>query len=607
MKDKCLDFCRVRSIAIFLIIMIGALFVRLHGLGEYDFNDDELWHLVVSSQNNLFDLLKFNFENEVHPPLSFIIWYFALKISHNDLWLRMIGIIPALALIPSIYVFGRNYIGRTAGHFLALLFAFGAMPVGISETIRAYSMMMLAVTWAAIFADKFRRKKNNKNLIYYFLSCLIAIQLNHAALFTVSALGLILVLDAIRDKNKKEFFVISAMHVVIVMMVGSYAFVLQKIYGFQGIPAIFSTGDIINYLMNYMTLFMWFPIGAEVNDAVTQIITLFSILSFVLVPIALIKSKRWVLLILLFAPIFAVSISDYFRLYPFTGLQRNNLFLLFSVAITYGYFVQICFNFFVRFYREEMSYEKKNRIALLQILAISAFVCLACVYVINRNSFRDIQPNCAEFSIKKSDRELLANKLDETNSATNVFVTLVRNIWQLRFQYGDEGNLQILTKNLGKFESAGKVFYFTAIPARERSITENLNEYKLFFTDLFEQLRLEGKLDKIKQFTFFDIGANIDYLTRRFHPQFIPQEKNPFMNERDKTHYKIWQEGYNIGWAINNSKEVTDRFYFKDTKFVCGREVVVFSFTKKFVQNEILDKEFVDARQFEKEVYLNDR
>ena len=591
------------SVATFLIIIAGALLVRLWGLGEYDFNDDELWHLVVANQDNLWDLIQFNFAQEVHPPLSFMIWHWALKISQNDMWLRMIGITAGLLLIPSIYVFGRLYIGRTAGYFLAFLFAFGAMPLSISVTIRAYSMMMLALTWAAIFAYRFGQKKNRKYLLYYFLTCLAAIELNHAAIFVTSALGLILLLHALREKNRRDFIIIAAIQAVIVLLVGGYSLILKNIYGFQGIPSIFARGGFMDYLMNYMMLFMWFPIGEEVEDSTTQIITLISFLSFFITPIALIKAKRYKLLILAFAPLLAVSVADYFRFYPFTGTHRNNLFLFLSVAITYAYFVQICASFFVKFWQEEWQDNRKYLAPLLQITAVSVFVFVASYYIISRNVFRNINPNCTEFSIKKTDRALLENKINEKDSPQNVFVTLVRNIWYLRWQYGDEGHFKILTPNLGKFENAGRTIYFTALPPRERSITENLQEYKLFFTDLFVELQSQGQFYQIKSFTFFDIGANIDYLTRRFHPQLIAQPKNPFMNEQDKTHYKIWQEGYDIGFAIHRSNQVLDKFYFKDSAFTCGREILFFSFTPKFVRDEIFNKDFVDARQFEKEVY----
>ncbi len=601
-----MNFCKKFlpiSVATFLIIIAGASFVRLWGLNEYDFNDDELWHLVVANQDNLWDLIKFNFAQEVHPPLSFMIWHLALKISHNDLWLRMVGIAAGLFLIPSIYVFGRLYIGRTAGYFLAFLFAFGAMPLSISVTIRAYSMMMLALTWAAIFSYRFCQKKHRKYLIYYFLTCLAAIELNHAAIFVVSALGLILLLHVLREKNRRDFLIIAAMQAVIVLLVGSYSIILKNIYGFQGIPSIFTRGGFMDYLMNYMTLFMWFPIGAEVKDSVTQIITLISFLSFFIAPIALIRAKRYKLLILAFAPLVAVSLADYFRFYPFTGTHRNNLFLFLSLAITYGYFIQICVSFFVKSWQEDWQDKQKYLASLLQITAVLSFVFMASYYVVKRNVFRNINPNCTEFSIKKSDRTLLESKLSAQDSAQNIFVTLVRNIWYLRWQYGDEGHFKILTPNLGKFENASRTIYFTALPPRERSITENLQEYKLFFNDLFAELKSQGQFNQIRSFTFFDIGANIDYLTRRFHPQLIPQPKNPFMNEQDKTHYKIWREGYEIGFAIHRSNQVLDKFYFKDSAFMCGREIVFFSFTPKFVREEILNKNFVDARQFEKEVY----
>ncbi len=586
----------VFSAIIFLVIIVGALFVRLYGLGDYAFNDDELWHLTVANQKNLWDVIQYNFVEEIHPPLSYMIWHLMLQVSDNDLWLRMSGIIPAILLIPSIYLFGNRYIGRAAGYFLALIFAFGAVPVGISQVIRAYSLMMLTLTWAAIFVHKYcfetEIKSRNRFLIFYTLSAFLAIELNHAACFVLLSLGSILIFQTFKEKNKKDFFIIAAIHITLAILVVGYAHVLKNYFGFEGNHGYFSVRAWSEYFSRYLIIFLRFLIADGSKGAVGGIVSLLSFTAFFTTIFALIRAKKWLLLNLVFIPFLAVMFCDYFRLYPFSPTLRNNLFLFFGIAILYAYFAQICANYFSKFCQGENLPK-----ALLLTVTI-----LVTVYVFKKNSFRHLMPNCVEFSVKKSDMNLLQNQLRQKNKSENIFVTVTRNVWKYRLQDGNKSHVTILTKNLAKFENNEITIYFTAFPARESSIVSSMLEYKLFFQDLFNYLGKKGELSKVKYFTFFDSGlSRYEYFSTLLHPPMVISVKD--FGDR-KIDYKRWQETYEASWAINISKEVLDKFYFHDNKFECGREVTLFSFTPKFVKDEIFSKDFVNWQEFDNEKFF---
>ena len=601
----------LNNAAIILIIIVGALLVRLYGLSQYDFNDDELWHLTVASQDNLWNLITYNFREEVHPPLSYIVLHLMWKISHNDLWIRMSSIIPSILLIPTIYLFGRLYLGKAAGYAMAFLIAFGAMPVAIAEVVRAYSMMMLALVGAAIFVHKIQfsgdAKSRNKYRIYYFLCALSAIELNHAAIFTISALSLILAVQALIEKSKKDFAIISLMQVFLLILVAGYAFILKNFYGLGPVPAIFSAKDFAGYFMNYMTFYMWFPIGEQIKDSVSQIVMLIGVFSIFITPLVLFKNRKWRVLIIMMIPLILVTVADYFRFYPFSVTQRNNLFLFLSCMIGYGYFVQILANFLAKNYQLQYLQNRKFLNNILQISVVLILVFVASGYVLQRDGFRKIMPNCVEFGVTKNDTQNLWQRLEAKNKPDNVFVTIVRNIWYLRLRYGEEGHLEMISKNLGKFSADGFDFYFTALPPRERSITTSMIEYQVFFEELLAHLQEQKKIKQVKSFTFFDIGFNIDCLTRRFIPQMVSAEKDPFISTSERPFHQMWQEGYNIGWAMHTSAQVLDWFYFRDISYQCGRETFIISFTPKFIQDEFLNQKFVDGRKIYNEARLSEK
>ncbi|MBP7710548.1 MAG: hypothetical protein KA100_05715 [Rickettsiales bacterium] len=586
------------SVVIFLATIAGALFVRLYGLSEYAFGDDELWHLTVANQENLWQVIKFNFVEEIHPPLSYVIWHLMLQVSDNDLWLRMSSIVPGILLIPSAYLFGRLYIGRAAGYSLALLFAFGAMPVSISTAIRAYSLMMLALTWAAIFVHKYRfeisEKSRKKSLIFYSLCTFVAIELNHAACFTIFALGLILIFQTIKEKNKKDFLIISVIHATLVFLVAAYVFILKTYYGFGGLPGYFSSQETLKYLMKYLTIFLRFMIGDGFEDFVSVRLVLVGLIAFFVVPFALIRAKKWTLLHLILTPLALLIFCDLFRIYPFSVFERNNLFLFLGVVVTYAYFVQRCADLCC-----QLGANKKSLI-FLQKPASLLVIILITSYLINHNSFRGVMQSCMEFTIKKSDVDFLNQELRQKNTADNVFVTVTRSIWYWRLQNSDKNKITILTKNLAKFENGEITIYFTAFPAVGASVASDMLEYQLFFEDLFAHLQKDGSLAKVKSFTFFDVGLQVEYLAGVFHPQLVIDLKET----KDEMEYKRWREGYEMGWAFQRSKEVLHRAYLKDTTTSCGREVLLVSFTPQFVRDEIFGKDFFDWRKFDNEQVL---
>ncbi len=580
----------------FFLLIVCALFVRIYGLSEYAFNDDEMWHLKVASQENIWELIKYNFAEEIHPPLSYMIWHLMLKVSDNDLWLRMSSIIPGILLIPSIYLFGRLYIGRAAAIFLVLLFAFGAVPVTISATIRAYSLMMLALTWAAIFVHKYRfeidAKSRNKFLLFYSICGLLAIELNHAACFVLFALGLILIFQTLREKNKKDFFIIFSIHLLLAVMVLGYAYSLKTYFGFNGNLGYYVFSEWSDYFKSYLVIFLKFLTSNGEKGNVAGVASLFSFISFFWTLIALIRAKKWLLLNIVVTPFLAIALCDHLLLYPFSPTLRNNLFLFLGIAILYSYFVQNVTDYYKKILPKSFfDFFEKNNLLPISMVLISTLVA---TYIYSQNFFRRLSPACAEYSIKKSDVDLLQGELRKRNISDNVFITVTRNIWYYRLNYGDS-HITILTKNLAKFENEEVVIYFLAFPAREFSATASMFEYKLFFQDLFNYLNERNSLSKVKTFTFFDIGLGVEYLSILFHPQMtLPDVKKI----KDEDVYKRWREGYEMGWTINSSKQVVDKFYFKDWRFSCGSEVLIFSFTPEFVMDEILNKNFFDWRSF---------
>ena len=562
-KAKSSNFPTSSLIAL-LIITAGALFVRLYGLSEYYLTNDEAWHLVVADQKNLWEIIQFNFRQEIHPPLSNIIWHFALKISRDVLWLRCASLICSVALIPAAYLFGSLYISKKAGLFMALIVAFGALSVSIGASIRAYPMLMLALVFAAIFLFKYRQGQNKKtNLSLYFLCTLIAIELNHAAAFLVFAFGLILLRDCLIQKNKKDFLLIAFAHLFFAFLVIGYSYLLTNRYEFAGNYGYFSSGENLSEksfsnLKNFIRFLTWFLAAESNENPVLEAIKSISIIAFIISTAALIRSKKWLLLHLAFTPIFAICAADYFGEYPFSPNPRNNLFLILSLLIVLGYFFQLASNFFTYFLPEKFT---KNKICQqLQILALALATIMISKSFLEKNFFRNEAPNCEEFLTTKNDRDLMLAKLEKKTAQNNIFVTTNSNIWGFQFEAGKAGHAEYLTKNLAHFKNEKTSIYFTSFPERELGSTMDIARYKLFFADLFLHLKKHDELKKINSFTFFAAGNKA--LEGFFVSDFIKKSET--------------------------KSQLISSSIFQNAQSGCNASMMIFSLKRKFIEEELI-------------------
>ncbi len=576
-----------------LIIALGSLFIRFCGISDFEFNQDEAWHLMIASQQNLLELINYNFNQEVHPPLSPIIWHFMLKISANEIWLRSATIIAGVALIPSIYILGNILIGRFGALTMAIICAFGLAPTIVSQTIRAYSMLMLALAWMAILMLKIIQQNdwqsNKKALLQYFALGLIAVELHHSAALLIFTFGTILFafsIPSIRKNGVSKFvYWLLSIHAILALLVISYSPILKNFYNFGGNYGYFLIGGIDDYLYGFVKFIISFVFGFDYN----QFNSPFILLVLLVAPIALFRAKKWLILTLILLPFLTLCLADYLLLYPFAEGYRNNMFLFLSPLLLSGYLIQIT--------AQKIAGKFPQFLRLESFFGVVLTLIFVTIYVKNDFFRTSDGVGCIEFNLSKKEFDLLEQKLAEKKSPSNVFVTINQKIWDLQYRNLGQFKITFLTKNLAKFESEKITAYFTAFPGRERDTTISLVDHQLFLADLFNHLKATGEFDKIKTITFFDYGLANDFLTTSFDPQFINLKFSTVIDDDFRVDLRRFlDESEEFSWAIHQSKEVTEKFNFKGCKKICGREILVLSFTPKFVFEQILGRDFIDFR-----------
>lgn len=156
MKEKILGYLKenYRETAIVLCITVLALMLRLIMLQNYgDLWLDELYSWYFASQKNVFLTVLELVKQDLHMPLYFIILHFWTKIfGQSDTSMHLCTLVLTLPLIPLGFYTTKALFNKTAGYFVAVLFAINTFGIYYSIEVRFYGLVfVLALLSAFLF------------------------------------------------------------------------------------------------------------------------------------------------------------------------------------------------------------------------------------------------------------------------------------------------------------------------------------------------------------------------------------------------------------------------------------------------------------------------
>jgi hypothetical protein len=117
--------------------------VRLSGLSNYALSPDDALHRSVAAASSVGEVVARTGAELAHPPGLFVLLHGLLELGEADLLLRGASLLPGLLTIPVAYALGARALGRAAGGFLAMAFAFAYGPVLLSQVVRPYALLLL--------------------------------------------------------------------------------------------------------------------------------------------------------------------------------------------------------------------------------------------------------------------------------------------------------------------------------------------------------------------------------------------------------------------------------------------------------------------------------
>jgi O-antigen/teichoic acid export membrane protein len=109
--------------------------------------------------------------SDVHPPLHHLVLWITVRVAGTgELAVRMPSILAGAALVPVLYLLGRDLYGRATGRVAALAGAVAPFLVWYSQEARMYSLFMLAATAAVLGQVRVLQRGAPRDWVLYTLA-----------------------------------------------------------------------------------------------------------------------------------------------------------------------------------------------------------------------------------------------------------------------------------------------------------------------------------------------------------------------------------------------------------------------------------------------------
>lgn len=264
MKEKIFEYLKenYRETAIVLCITIFALMLRLIMLQNYgDLWLDELYSWYFASQKNIFLTVFELAKQDLHMPVYFIILHFWTKIfGQSDTSMHLCTLALTLPLIPLGFYATKFLFNKTAGYFVAILFAINTFGIYYSIEVRFYGLVfVLALLSAFLFVKMLENFDKRYSLAFIIVHSLLMYTFTITPLLTLcyALVGGVYVLNSKQEYIKqfwKNFGIIFAVAIpAIVFTIYNVVMMSHNLCSFSKDIYVFSWNIIYDILENFFS------------------------------------------------------------------------------------------------------------------------------------------------------------------------------------------------------------------------------------------------------------------------------------------------------------------------------------------------------------------
>jgi uncharacterized membrane protein len=127
-------------------------------------------------------------KGEFNPPLFFVIEHFMLMIGNNEIALRFMPALFGIAVIPVMYLVGKEFMDEYAGLIVAAAFTFSPFLLFYSQEARAYSLLLLLCALMMLFFLRAMKTNALIDWLPFALTGAVAIWTHFYAIVFIAAL-----------------------------------------------------------------------------------------------------------------------------------------------------------------------------------------------------------------------------------------------------------------------------------------------------------------------------------------------------------------------------------------------------------------------------------
>ena len=564
-------------IALLVLILCGG-FIRIYGLSDWAFNPDDVMHLSYATAPTALDTFKVVLWHNTHSPGFFVILYYMLKISHNELFLYSISLIPGIILIPSFYALGTIYKGRAAGLFMAFIATFSIELIVSSEAIRQYNLLLVLESWALYALFRYDKTGKFSYLVGYGLLSLIAIHMNYTSVIFIIACGVVWFCSMVLKRNRRDIIGWVLIHTVLAGMF-LVLFILKyqtntlhtdmQFVVYNGVTAGFPTdiGKLLTITF-YLLFFNHHPfsVGLFVGPLM-YLITMFGVIYIFKIYI---KTNEYKVLALIGIALLVNIILTLAKLYPMME-GRHCLYLLPFVLLVPAFGVQYAVDYV---YGNNISQEKRKWLVFLPMVCFIGSVGYGLMDVQKRSYYRYTYRN--DFLMTKKEYTEMMDYIFNATKKGDIIITERCFVDYLFYEKRSRSDDKVI----------GRIHHLT-YKGRELYYTDSTSSDLLFWQisdlqDFLQQLSTVVPAVKHQQLWFFSAGW--------------PSIYNKLINEKKSNNDSIQNNSKQaiaiaaLAHEFVHSDQVSHRVLIKDIVAIESGFVTNWQFLEK----TLLSKEMIE-------------
>jgi len=173
-------------LAILAGVTVAGFVLRLYCLGAKNLWLDEMWSVVVARMP-LYSVLWSARTQDPNAALYNICLHFWMWLGQSEAAVRAFSLVCGVALIPVMYLLGRQLFQRSVGLLASALTSVNLFHIQYSQEARAYSLVVLLVGLSSLFFVRYVEKGALWSWVGYVLASVLAVYAHIFAILVLAA------------------------------------------------------------------------------------------------------------------------------------------------------------------------------------------------------------------------------------------------------------------------------------------------------------------------------------------------------------------------------------------------------------------------------------